>query len=109
MLGVVEAEKINENCAEEDAKITADDSHANATNTHDTKQALLSIGSHTDTALDQLGIPNQIIPELRRIMTSFCSTWWIQILSGPEFSMKAKDAAILSNALLEDLKVSSMV
>ena len=68
-------------------------------------EALISIGSATDAALDYLRISDQIIPRLRAMTTTFRSSRWVSVLESSEFGhLSRENATILAAALLSDIK-----
>ena len=68
-------------------------------------EALISIGSATDAALNYLQISDQIIPRLCVMTTTFWSSCWVSVLESSEFGhLSRENATILAAALLLDIK-----
>jgi hypothetical protein len=65
--------------------------------------AIISIGPHTDAALDSLKISDQVIPQLRFLVRFVRSSQWADKLQEETFGFPAKTAQTLSCALLKDL------
>lgn len=52
-------------------------------------KAIISIGPHTDTLMDQLNFPDQLLPGIHHVMGKFHSGHWASILEGPQIFLKA--------------------
>ncbi|KAG2149220.1 hypothetical protein DEU56DRAFT_752872 [Suillus clintonianus] len=65
---------------------------------------LISIGPNTDVAMDQIKLGDKILPKLRVLVQTVCSSRWEAVLRSPKWDISYKHASILSQALLVDLQ-----
>ena len=67
-------------------------------------EALISLGSNTDMALDLLNLSDSLLPRLSRLTRTIRSSRWHLILQSPDFGLSDKDAALLAASLLQDVR-----
>jgi hypothetical protein len=73
------------------------------------KNAIISMGSNTDTALDRFHLDDNLIPQLRTLVTTTRSSKWEAKLRGRDWGLSYEQAVTLSNALHADLGVARLV
>ncbi|KAG9309561.1 hypothetical protein JVU11DRAFT_10540 [Chiua virens] len=64
---------------------------------------LISIGTHSDTVLDQLSLEDTCLLHLHALCGSVRSNHWVTRLAGPEWNLCPDQAAALVLALLKDV------
>jgi hypothetical protein len=64
--------------------------------------ALISIGSKTDSVLDELNLPDQIIPHLRYLIRFKRSQNWASELENDTWGFSSQEATCLAKAMIGD-------
>ena len=68
------------------------------------RQAVISIGLHTNALLDCLLLPDKIIIQICNLVTTTRSSCWVDKFKEAPFSMTLENAVSLASTILEDLK-----
>jgi len=66
-------------------------------------EPLISIGPCTDVAMQDFGIADHWIPQLRMLATNTRSSWWAATMMGPGWDLERRKAQGLAQAMLSDL------
>ncbi|KAG1769948.1 hypothetical protein EV702DRAFT_1202611 [Suillus placidus] len=70
---------------------------------------LISIGPHTDAALDRLKLGDENLLKLRTLIGTVHSSQWEAVFRSPTWDLTYEQSSALSNALLADLQVGMRV
>jgi hypothetical protein len=71
--------------------------------------ALISIGPNTDAMFDRFGFPDKLLPRLRVLTTTICSSKWEAVLRSRQWGLTYEQVANLSKAMVADIKNEPMV
>ncbi|TDL13892.1 hypothetical protein BD410DRAFT_846539 [Rickenella mellea] len=66
--------------------------------------AIISIGPHTDAALDALRLSDRLIPYLHTLIQCVRNTSWEAVLESPDWGLKHGHAVTLAHALQQDVQ-----
>ena len=76
--------------------------------TRATTDAIISIGSNTDAALDRFHLDDNLIPQLHKLMTTVRSSKWEAKLRTADWGLSYEQAVTLSNALQADIGIAKL-
>jgi hypothetical protein len=67
--------------------------------------AIISIGPHTDAALDRFGLDDNLVPRLRVLTRTVRDTKWERTLRTVHWGLSYEQAVNLADAMKHDIKV----
>jgi hypothetical protein len=69
---------------------------------------IISLGPHTDAALDQFGLDDSLVPRLRILTRTIRDTQWERTLRTTEWGLSYEQAVNLVKAMKRDIKAQQV-